>query len=132
MQDADARVPEAVDDEATLLVEYPGAQGIIQASWNWPFNRKDMEVYGATGSVIAVDRATLRLRLPGDECERTEILPERESPHDDPFATLAAVVRGQLKPEPHDLSSLENNLLVVEILDAARESARTGRRVTLP
>ena len=121
-----------VDDEATILVEYPGAQGIIQASWNWPFNRKDMEVYGATGSVIAVDRATLRVRLPGDERERTEVLPERESPHDDPFATLAAVVRGQLKPEPHDLSSLENNLLVVEILDAAKESARTGRRVALP
>lgn len=121
-----------VDDEATILVEYPGAQGIIQASWNWPFNRKDMEVYGATGSVIAVDRATLRVRLPGDERERTEVLPERESPHDDPFATLAAVVRGQLKPGPHDLSSLENNLLVVEILDAAKESARTGRRVALP
>lgn len=121
-----------VDDEATLLVEYPGAQGIIQASWNWPFNRKDMEVYGANGSVTSLDRSKLRLRLAGDEHERTETLSERESPHDDPFATLAAVVRGQIKPEPHDLSSLENNLLVVEILDAAKESARTGRRVVLP
>ena len=36
-----------VDDEATILLEYPNAQGIIQASWNWPFNRKDLEVYGA-------------------------------------------------------------------------------------
>jgi len=35
-----------VDDEATILVEYPNAQGIIQASWNWPVNRKDLEVYG--------------------------------------------------------------------------------------
>src|SRR6476660_6160895 len=34
-----------VDDEATILVEYAGAQGIIQASWNWPFGRKDFEVY---------------------------------------------------------------------------------------
>ena len=38
-----------VDDEATILVEYPKAQGIIQASWNWPFNRKDLEVYGDHG-----------------------------------------------------------------------------------
>ena len=121
-----------VDDEATILVEYPGTQGIIQASWNWPFNRKDMEVYGASGSVVSQDRSTLRLRLPGDEHERTEILPERDAPLDDPFAYLAAVVRGQIRPEPHDLSSLENTLLVVEILDAAKESARTGRRVTLP
>jgi len=29
------------------------------------------------------------------------------------------------------LNSLENNVVVVEILDAARESIRTGRTVTL-
>lgn len=121
-----------VDDEATILVEYPGTIGLIQASWNWPFNRKDMEVYGESGSVISLDRTKLRLRLSGDESERSENLPEREAPLDDPFAFLAAVVRGQIQPAPHDLSSLENNLLVVEILDAAKESARTGRRVVLP
>ena len=49
-----------------------------------------------------------------------------------PFAYLAAVVQNRLSPEAHDQTSLENNLLVVEILDAARESARTGRKVTLP
>ena len=42
-----------VDDEATILVEYPKAQGIIQASWNWPFDRKDFEVYGERGLAIA-------------------------------------------------------------------------------
>jgi predicted dehydrogenase len=55
-----------VDDEATIVLEYPGAQAIIQASWNWPF-----------------------------------------------------------------LSSLRNNLIVVEILDAARRSAATGSTVHL-
>ena len=34
-----------VDDEATILLEYANMQGVIQASWNWPFNRKDMEIY---------------------------------------------------------------------------------------
>ncbi|MEI9977007.1 MAG: Gfo/Idh/MocA family oxidoreductase [Ignavibacteriota bacterium] len=29
-----------VDDEATVLLEYPKAQGIIQASWNWPVGRR--------------------------------------------------------------------------------------------
>ncbi|MBC8165345.1 MAG: Gfo/Idh/MocA family oxidoreductase, partial [Bryobacteraceae bacterium] len=38
-----------VDDDATILVEYPRAQGIIEASWNWPFSRKDFEVYGEHG-----------------------------------------------------------------------------------
>src|SRR5579863_8456086 len=39
-----------VDDEATIILTYPKAQAILQASWNWPFDRKDMEVYGRTGS----------------------------------------------------------------------------------
>ncbi len=121
-----------VDDDATILVDYATAQGVIQASWNWPFNRKDMEVYGATGSVISVDRSILRTRLKDDAAERVETLPERAAPHDDPFAYLAAVAQKRVAPAPFDLSSLENNLLVVEILDAARESARTGRRITLP
>jgi len=38
-----------VDDDATIVLAYPHAQAVIQASWNWPFGRKDMEVYGATG-----------------------------------------------------------------------------------
>ena len=52
-----------VDDEATVLLEYPGAQGIIQASWNWPFDRKDFEVYGQHGYAIAIRGNDLRVRL---------------------------------------------------------------------
>src|SRR3954464_3214308 len=43
-----------VEDEATIIVAYPKAQAILQASWNWPFDRKDMEVYGKTGQVFTV------------------------------------------------------------------------------
>ena len=43
---------------------------------------------------------------------------------------LADVLNGKVKPE-NDLSSLSNNMIVVKILDAARESALTGRRVAL-
>ena len=42
-----------VEDEATVVVTYPKAQGIIQAAWTWPYNRKDMEIYGQTGYVLA-------------------------------------------------------------------------------
>src|ERR1044072_4903736 len=58
-----------VDDEATILVQYPKAQGIIQASWNWPFSRKDFEVYGATGYAIATGGDGLRVRLPNQRAE---------------------------------------------------------------
>jgi len=120
-----------VDDEATVVLEYPGMQGIIQASWNWPFSRKDMEVYGATGYVISDSRSKLRVRLKGESNEQTETLSERQAPYDDPFALLAAIVQKKIVLPAYDLSSLENNMVVVEILDAARQSASTGKKVIL-
>lgn len=51
-----------VDDEATIIVSYPESQCIIQASWNWPFSRKDMEIYGETGYVIAENKTDLKTR----------------------------------------------------------------------
>ncbi len=119
-----------VDDEATILLEYPKAQGIIQASWNWPFSRKDFEVYGQHGYAIATGGNNLRVRMAENKPEevRTE-LPELAPAERDSISYLTAVARGTIKPE--GLSSLENNVIVVEILDAARESIRTGRTVTL-
>jgi predicted dehydrogenase len=117
-----------VEDEATILVTYPKAQGIIQASWNWPFDRKDMEIYGQTGFVLVPKADTIRLRKAnGAETEMTP--PPLVGAQADPLSYLAAVVRGEMKPE--GLSSLSVNLMVTEILDAARESARTGKRIDL-
>jgi glucose-fructose oxidoreductase len=118
-----------VDDEATIVVTWPAAVGIIQASWNWPFDRKDLEVYGRTGQALTVRREAVRFRFEGKE-EAEVRSPALAAPEDDTVRYLAAVVRGQVRPA--GLSSLENNLIVTEILDAARESARTGRAVKLP
>ena len=118
-----------VDDEATILVEYPKAQGIIQASWNWPFSRKDFEVYGDHGLAIATGGAGLRVALP-KEPEHAVTPDPRPADERDSISHLIAVVRGTRKPNA--LSSLENNLIATEILDAARVSARTRARVTLP
>ena len=118
-----------VDDEATIVLTYPQAQGIIQASWNWPFNRKDMEVYGRTGYVLVPEKNLLRVRR-GAAGENEAPVPSLTAPNNDPLSYLAAVVRGDIRPA--GLSSLEVNLIVTEILDAARESARTGKRVEFP
>ena len=64
-----------VDDEATIILEYPGAQAIIQASWNWPFDRKDMEIYGRTGQVQTVAQNGLRVRLAGKQEETRQASP---------------------------------------------------------
>jgi hypothetical protein len=41
------------------------------------------------------------------------------------------VIKGDIELKPTDLSALENNMTVVEILDAARKSATTGSTVYL-
>jgi len=63
------------------------------------------------------------------ETKRT--LAERPAPSNDPFSFLAAVIRKEISPPPYDLSSLENNMIVMEILDAAKKSARTGQTVLI-
>ena len=120
-----------VDDEATIIVAYPGAQGIIQASWNWPIGRKDMEVYGETGQIVTVDGTLMRVRRSEQKPAEEQTLPPRPAPLDDPFKYFAAVVNGTLKVEDTDLAALPLNVTVVKILDAARTSAKTGRAVSL-
>jgi glucose-fructose oxidoreductase len=118
-----------VDDEATVILTYPHAQAILQASWNWPFDRKDMEVYGKTGYAITVKRDDLRVRLKGEQTEHVMHGKPLAPPEDDSLHYFAAVVRKQIQPA--GLSSLDTNLVVTEILDAARRSAQTGRTIRL-
>ncbi len=119
-----------VDDEATIVLEYPDSQGIIQASWNWPFSVKDMKVYGKTGYVYCDDGTDMRIRLEDKE-ELHMAAKELTKPLHDPFSFFAAVIKGDIVVKPSDLSSLENNLTVIEILDAAKKSAKRGKRIKL-
>jgi len=119
-----------VDDDATIVLAYPRAQAVIQASWNWPFGRKDMEVYGATGYAITVGSDKLRLRHEHDADERLTTAATLSPPQSDSLSYLSAVVNGKLDPKD-DLSALDTNVQVMQILDAARESARTGKTVRL-
>jgi glucose-fructose oxidoreductase len=120
-----------VDDEANVILTYPHAVAILQASWNWPFDRKDMEVYGRTGSVKTILRDRIEVRREGEKEAKTEAAPPLEAPYDDSLHYYAAVIQGQVQ-DTGSLSSLRTNLTVTEILDAARRSAETGRTVTLP
>lgn len=118
-----------VDDEAVIVLKYSKAVAIIQASWNWPFDRKDMEVYGQKGYVITVARDDLRLRRPGEDEQSVKAKP-LPPPYDDSLAEFRAVILDGAQTD--GLTSLATNLIAMEILDAARTSAATGKTVTLP
>jgi predicted dehydrogenase len=121
-----------VDDDATIIVDYPSAQCIIQASWNWPFGRKDMEVYGETGYVISENSTSLRLRNGKSNGEHTMQVTTKDMPvYDNPISYFADVIRGKIQVPKEGLYSLENNIMVVRILSAARESAKFGKTIVI-
>jgi predicted dehydrogenase len=119
-----------VDDEATIVLTYPKAQAIVQASWNWPFGRKDMEVYGRTGYAITVAGNDLRMRRSGESSEQEIAAKPVAAPYDNSLSYLKAVVVDGMKED--GFSSLETNVTVTEILDAARRSAASGQTIRLP
>ncbi len=119
-----------VDDDSTIVLTYPHAQAVVMGSWNWPFGRKDMEVYGATGYAITVGPDQVRVRHEHDSAEQLTTAERLSAPQDDSLHYLAAVMQGQIAPKG-DLSALDTNVVVMQIMDAARESARTGKTVRL-
>ena len=118
-----------VEDDATIVLTYPQAQVILEPSWNWPFGCKDMEIYGQTGTLFLPQPDLLRVQT-ADAASPTDAVPAAlTGANADPLSYLAAVVRKEIKPT--GLASLEVNLIVVEILDAAHRSAQTGKQIKL-
>jgi predicted dehydrogenase len=120
-----------VDDDATMVLTYPHMEAIIHASWNWPFNRKDMHLYGTSGYAFLDDATHIRYRFHPREKEQRLEAKDSSVPFADGFAYFTSVIRGQTEVAPSDLSALENNVTVVEILEAAIESNKTGRTIVL-
>jgi glucose-fructose oxidoreductase len=120
-----------VDDEADVMLAYMSAVAILQGSWSWPFAIKDMDVYGSTGYVKTIKSDHVEIRRPGENDGHSGQATPVPAPYDDPLHYLAAVIRGEIQ-EDGSPSSLETNVIVSEILDAARTSAKTGRSVALP
>ena len=120
-----------VDDDATIIITYPQAQAIIQASWNWPFGRKDMEVYGKTGYIITRDNVNMRVKTNEKSPEQLLSIDPGKAIAQNPFSFLASVVRGTYKLTPGDPSSLDINLIAMEILDAAVRSSKEGKTIYL-
>ncbi|MBN8786307.1 MAG: Gfo/Idh/MocA family oxidoreductase [Terrimonas sp.] len=121
-----------VDDEATIIVSYPQSQAIIQASWNWPFSRKDMELYGNTGYIKTADNTQMYIRRENDKSDQSRSYTTADiRVYEDPFEYFTDAIRKKIQVDAYSLYSLENNIMVVKILEAARESAKSGKVVEI-
>jgi predicted dehydrogenase len=119
-----------VDDDAMTVLTYDDCDAIILPSWAWAFNRKDMHVYGREGAIFVDNARDMRYSARRDNGKFTPVADLPAVPRSS-YAYLDDVLAGRTAVAPNDLSALENNLVVMEILDAARRSAATGKAVRL-
>jgi predicted dehydrogenase len=118
-----------VEDDATIVLTYPQAQVILQPSWNWPVSRKDMEIYAQTGQVLVPESNVVLVQSDHDAKPAQVTPPALTGAYANPVSYFAAVVRKEIVPT--GLASLEVNVTVVEILEAAHKSAKSGKVVKL-
>jgi len=120
-----------VDDNATIILQYPNCQSVVQASWDWTFSRKDLHIYGREGVLRTIDTERYDLCMDRRKDPELKKSPATPIPHASSVVYFKAVLEGKIDPA-QGLSSLENNVIATEILEAARRSAKTGRTVSLP
>jgi predicted dehydrogenase len=118
-----------VEDNSAMILNYPRGVALLEGSWDLPRSFQDLEVFGLNGSVYAVngrvEHRPKNSRAPAQELPLQKLSPERA----EPIAHMIWCIEN--KKEPEGLVGLDLNVEVVEILDAAKESVKTGRAVQL-
>jgi predicted dehydrogenase len=121
-----------VEDAATIVLNYPHAVGIFEGSWNLPRSFQDLEIFGrpaekGPGSIY-MTRQKVELRK-GRENESLPITP-LPADRSEPIAYMASCIRDKKPIE--GLTAIDINVGVIQIIDLAKESIRTGRAVKFP
>ena len=118
-----------VEDDVNIIIEYPTATGVIEASWNWPYSVKDLEVFGDEGYLHALDNTNIVSRI-GKTPKVNKVAPPLNTPSDHPISYLQVVLQNRLMGLT-DRSSLKYNMIVMQILDASKRSIAEGKRIVL-
>ncbi len=124
-----------VEDSATLVLKYKNGINIFEGSWDLPRSFQDLEVFGSTaGPDGKLTRASIYMTQRKVEVHDgretrdlplTPLAPEKA----DPIAFMIDAIRNNKPIE--GITALGINVGVVEIIEAAKESIRTGRPVKL-
>jgi len=116
-----------VEDNATLVLHYKKGVGIYEGSWDLPRGYQDLEIFGLNGSLY-MQNGKVELRK-GREVREValEPLPTERS---EPIACMVNAIRANKPIE--GMTALDINVAVNEIIEAAKQSVKTGRAVPLP
>ncbi len=114
-----------VDDDATIILTYPTATAVIQASWAWTHDNKEMDLHTQRGSIHAAKWDELQVR--DENAPAKTVQPPSKPAHlENEWTYLRNVVRGECEVDP--LSSLKYNVIVAEVLDQARQAKTPSPR----
>jgi predicted dehydrogenase len=123
-----------VEDDAVVLLEYADATAILLPSWDWPYSKGQAEFFGPKGSFLVMGDGLLfqpahqgtKAQAPDGTPVPTPPLPPAKR---NGVAYFLDCLRNH-KPLEGPVTA-ELNVGVNEIIDAAKESIRTGRAVEL-
>ena len=124
-----------VEDSATMVFKYKNGISVFEGSWDLPRSFQDLEIFGSTaGPDGSLTRGSIYMTQ-----QKVELRTGRET-RDLPLAPLAAekadpisfMVDAIRNNKPIEgITALDINVGVVEMIEAAKESIRTGRAVKL-
>jgi predicted dehydrogenase len=118
-----------VEDTAVMVLSYKDGVGLFESSWNFPRGFQELELFGRGGSLLTTGNVDVVMRKGTDPAVNVEVPP------------LGPEMAGPIQYFTHCLEngktvegpvSLDLNVGVIEIIEAARKSVETGRAVPLP
>jgi len=115
-----------VEDNATLVLNYPKFSGVFEGSWDLPRSFQDLEVFGSKASEYMTN-GKVEVRK-GRETTAATVAPLAPE-NSEPIAHMINAIKTGKALE--GMVALDINVQVIEIIDAAKESIKTGRAVKL-
>jgi len=116
-----------VEDNSDLILSYKNGVGIFEGSWDLPRGYQDLEVFGLKGSVYMRNGVVELRKRRETEPVSLESLPSDRA---EPLAYMTSSLRSGRPLE--GLTALDINVRVVEIIEAAKMSVKTGKAIALP
>ena len=120
-----------VEDAATLVLTYPNAVGIFEGSWNLPRSFQDLEIFGRPAATppgsLYMTHAGVQLQSGREKRDlKIDPLPPEES---EPVAYMVSRIRAGQPIE--GLTAIDINVRVIQIIDLAKQSIKSGRPVNV-
>ena len=116
-----------VEDNSAMILSYKNGVGLFEGSWDLPRGFQELEIFGLGGSVHMTNgKVELRKGRGAPEATTVSALsPERS----EPIAFMVHSIRNGKAVE--GLTAMDINVDVVEIIEAAKHSLKTGQAVHL-